>query len=280
MAPLPHRLGWTTSPEVAGRRPVLLVPLGSTEQHGPHLPLDTDTRIATAVADAVADRHDGQVLVAPPLPYGSSGEHAGFAGTLSIGQAATEAVLVELVRAAGDDFALVVLVNGHGGNAEPVARAVATLLAEGRAVASWWPAPDGGPDLPDPAVPAAAPGAPTLDTPTGDAPAGPAPAPIVHDTHAGRYETSILLHLAPELVRLDRAEPGRTEPLADLIDDLRAGGVRSVAPNGVLGDPSGSDALLGGILFGGLVDDLDAFVAAQVAARGGARADGSSSGVG
>lgn len=268
-----HRLGWSTSPAVGARRPVVLVPVGSTEQHGPHLPLDTDTRIATAVADAVAARHDGTVLVAPPLAYGSSGEHAGFPGTLSIGQAATEAVLVELVRSAGDEVRLVVLVNGHGGNAGPVARAVATLTAEGRAVAAWWPdAGAASPDLTLPAPAAGAPGEGGADE--GDADGfGPPPGPaVVHDAHAGAWETSILLHLAPELVDLAAAAPGRTEPIADLLADLRAHGVRAVSPNGVLGDPSGADASVGGILFAGLVDDLDVFVTAQVAAREGAGA--------
>jgi creatinine amidohydrolase len=88
-----------TWPDVA-RYPadtVLAVPLGSTEQHGPHLPLSTDTDVAVALCRRLAAARP-DVLVAPSLPYGSSGEHAGFAGTLSIGQAALEHVLVELVH--------------------------------------------------------------------------------------------------------------------------------------------------------------------------------------
>jgi len=84
------RLGRATWSELDGGAPSrLLIPLGATEQHGPHLPLETDTLIAAALADAVAAaRRD--VAVSPALPYGSSGEHGAFPGTLSLGQAAFE----------------------------------------------------------------------------------------------------------------------------------------------------------------------------------------------
>ena len=85
---------------------MLLVPLGSTEQHGPHLPLDTDTRIAVARCAGRVGRRRCRprlaVLVAPAVAYGASGEHEGFAGTLSIGQEALESVVVELGRSAGE----------------------------------------------------------------------------------------------------------------------------------------------------------------------------------
>src|SRR6202050_3049152 len=120
----------------AGSGAILLLPVGATEQHGPHLPLTTDTDIALAVATGAAERMD-RLVVAPPLAYGSSGEHQGFAGTLSIGSDATELVLVELGRSATVDFQRVVLVCAHGGNAVAVGRAVARLAAEGRAVTAW-----------------------------------------------------------------------------------------------------------------------------------------------
>jgi len=107
---------------------VLAVPVGSTEQHGPHLPLDTDTRVATALALGLAAARPS-VTVGPALAYGASGEHAGFAGTLSIGSVVLEAVLVELLRSA-DAFAGVVLVNGHGGNDTPCKGALRELKSE------------------------------------------------------------------------------------------------------------------------------------------------------
>jgi creatinine amidohydrolase len=218
-------LGRRTWPELAAVRPVLAVPLGSCEQHGPHLPLDTDTTIAVALASELARRRD-DVAVAPPLAYGASGEHAGFPGTLSIGLAALEVVLVELVRSA-DAFAGVVLVNGHGGNARAVEHAMATSRREGRRVLSWWPSVEGG------------------------------------DAHAGRVETSVMLALDPEAVHPDRAEPGRTEPLAELLPALQAEGVRPVSPSGVLGDPTGATAAEGRRLLdelaGALVAAVDAW---------------------
>jgi creatinine amidohydrolase len=216
-------LAWPDVAAVAGRS-ILVVPVGSTEQHGPHLPLGTDSDVAVALADRLAAARP-DVLVAPALPYGSAGEHAAFPGTLSIGAAALELVVVELVRSA-DAFAGVVLVSGHGGNAEPLAAAVATLRTEGRSVLGWSPR-----------------------IPTGDA-------------HAGRTETSLLLALAPGLVRPEAAEPGDLRPLAAVIGELRRGGVAAVSPNGVLGDPTGATAEEGRHLLDALAYDLVASVEA------------------
>lgn len=203
---LPPRrpLGETTWPEVPDR-PVLLIPVGSTEQHGPQLALGTDALVAEAVASALALRLEG-AIVAPVIEYGASGEHADFPGTLSIGLDVLRSVLVELGRSATLWAASVVFVNGHGGNALAVDGATRLLVEEGREV-RW--------------VPCAAPGA---------------------DAHAGRTETSLLLHLAPNLVRVDRAEAGDARPVQELLPALRRSGVRALSPNGVLGDPAGASA--------------------------------------
>lgn len=218
-----HDLGRATSEESSALRPVLIVPLGSTEQHGPHLPLDTDTRVAVAWARALAPRIGA--AIAPPLPYGSAGEHQDFAGTLSIGQDALAIVLIELIRSASATFDRVVLVSGHAGNAGPVERVVTQMTHERHQVVGLfpqWPVDDSRfPKL---------------------------------DAHAGRIETSLMLHLAPDLVRLERAAPGATEPLDELMGAMRRGGVSAVAPNGVLGDPTGSSAAEGKVLFDDLVD--------------------------
>ncbi len=119
-------LAATTWPEAASFAPagaVLLVPVGSTEQHGPHLPLTTDTEIAVALVTAAVAR-DRRFVGAPPVAYGASGEHQDFAGTLSIGTEATEVFLVELGRSALHTFEWVVFVSTHGGNADAVRRAL------------------------------------------------------------------------------------------------------------------------------------------------------------
>jgi mycofactocin system creatininase family protein len=210
-------MAWPDVAEVANRS-LLAIPLGSTEQHGPHLPCTTDSDIAVALADALAARRD-DVIVAPPLAYGSAGEHAAFPGTLSIGGPAFEQVVLELVRSA-DAFAGVVLVSAHGGNAPSLARAVATLRAEGRRVLAWSPVAAGG------------------------------------DAHAGHTETSLVLALRPDAVDLDRAAPGDTRSIDELLPQLRAGGVASVAPNGVLGDPTGASVEAGSLLVDALAGDL------------------------
>ncbi|HET6809595.1 MAG TPA: mycofactocin biosynthesis peptidyl-dipeptidase MftE [Acidimicrobiales bacterium] len=206
---------------------VLAVPLGATEQHGPHLPVGTDTLVAEAVAAGLGSRRP-DVVVAPPLPFGASGEHAGFPGTLSLGRAGLETAVVELVRSA-DAFRGLVLVSGHGGNAEALDRAASLCTSEGRAVLTWGP--------------------PRAVT---ESVTGPLPA----DAHAGRVETSLLLHLAPDLVGAPAPGATTAAPLRELMPALRRSGVAGVSPTGVLGDPAGASAAEGRALLVALVDDL------------------------
>ncbi|HEV7656070.1 MAG TPA: mycofactocin biosynthesis peptidyl-dipeptidase MftE [Mycobacteriales bacterium] len=226
---MPTDLASLTSGEVAAAGDVLLVvPVGSTEQHGPHLPLSTDTDVAVALARRLADRRP-DVLVAPAIPYGSSGEHDGFAGTLSIGAAATELVLVELGRSAlPGTVRRMLLVSAHGGNAGPVTAAVRLLRSEGRDVRAWAPRWRG-------------------------------------DAHAGRTETSVQLALDPARVR-PAAVAGNTADVRTLLPAMQAGGVRAVSPNGVLGDPGGSTAAEGAALLDAAVEDLAGFVTRWLAA--------------
>jgi mycofactocin precursor peptide peptidase len=219
----PAQLGRSRSKQLEGTSPAVVVPVGATEQHGPHLPLDTDTRIAAAVAHAAvsgleAAGYPVPLLVAPAVPYGASGEHQSFAGTVSIGTFALEQVLLEFGRSACEWAQRLLFVNGHGGNVAALRAAVACLRAEGRDV-GWY----------------------SCGVPGGDA-------------HAGHTETSILLYLSPEEVCLDERRTGNVTPLAELMPAMRRGGVAAVSEVGVLGDPTTASAAEGARLFSEVVD--------------------------
>lgn len=221
----------STWPEVADR-PMVLVPVGSTEQHGPHLPFDTDTCIAEAVARGTSE-YLPRALIAPALAYGSSGEHQSFPGTSSVGGTALRATLVELVRSMSTWSRRVIFVNGHGGNIDALSSAVSQMVDEGHSVA-WVPCATEGVDL-----------------------------------HAGLTETSLMLHLRPDSVRLDLAEAGDTRRLEEIFDLLLAEGVAAVSANGVLGDPTSANAELGQRILAEMVQaTTDAIVAGVPDSRG------------
>ena len=215
-------LATSTSRQLQGTSPALIIPVGSVEQHGPHLPLDTDTQIATTVARSVAQRlaqrNESNWALAPAIGYGASGEHEGFPGTVSIGTSALRLLLVEFGRSASQWAPRLVFVNGHGGNVEALAAAVALLRYEGRD-AAWC----------------------SCTVPNADA-------------HAGHTETSVLLHISPGDVWLDERLPGNREPLRQLMPQLRQGGILAVSELGVLGDPTTATAEEGDRILTEMID--------------------------
>jgi creatinine amidohydrolase len=205
---LTARLADRSWPDLTGLTPLVVLPLGSCEQHGPHLPLDTDCAVAQDVAERAAAllADDASLLIAPSQPYGASGEHEGFPGTVSIGHAALSLLIVELGRSVLRWAGRLLVVNGHGGNLPSLLSAIAALRREGRD-AAWWPClPDGG------------------------------------DLHAGYTETSMMLRLRSAAVHADRAVAGPCEPIGGLLGRLVAESVRGVSESGVLGDPAGASA--------------------------------------
>jgi len=220
----PLSLAAATWPQVPSG-PVALVPVGSTEQHGPHLPFCTDSliaeRAAQAVADVLSEQGFGPVIVTPVLAFGASGEHQAFPGTVSIGHDALRAVLVEAVRSISTWAQRTVFVNGHGGNVGTLGAVREQMTFEGHRV-DWFPC--------------------AFETAT--------------DAHAGMEETSVMLHLSPSLVDMTAAAPGELSPLAELLPRLMAEGVRPVSPSGVLGDPTRATAEHGRGLFDALVRRL------------------------
>jgi creatinine amidohydrolase len=159
---------------------VLLLPVGATEQHGPHLGAGTDTLLCTAVAEAAAAAAKRPVVLAPTLAFGASEHHLPFGATLSLSPETLGAVLRDVLgSAASAGFRRALVLNGHGGNAETcraAAAAAAGLLAEAR---SYWEGVE-------------------LD----------APEPV--PGHAGLFETAMVLAVAPAAARpeLARESPG------------------------------------------------------------------------
>jgi creatinine amidohydrolase len=219
-----------TWPEVAeavgaGATTVVL-PLGATEQHGPHLPLGTDTIRAAALADRLAERLGPGCLVAPPLPFGCSDEHSGFPGLLGLGHETLAHVVLDLARRlTGWGIRRLVVLSAHGGNGEALGLAVALLRRE---------LPDlevrtkGHLETVSPAL---------LEVARRDG----IPANDV-GLHAGEGETSEMLNLRPGLVRLDYCAPGFTGDMEAVLGKLRGAGLRPVTDNGVLGDPTRAEA--------------------------------------
>ena len=198
-----HRWDALTREEIAALAPgaLLVLPVGSTEQHGPHLATATDALLATAIAEraAAAAARPDTILLAPTLAYGASAHHLPFGGTLSLGVATLQLVLGDLLAsAASAGVRRVFLLNGHGGNAAACATAVAEASREHGLVAATAMASD----LVDPQA---------IDGP-------------LHG-HAGSFETSLLLALDPGRVRPDRARPS-------------PGGAARARPRGlVVGEP-------------------------------------------
>ena len=179
-----------TREEIAALAPeaLLVVPVGSTEQHGPHLATGTDALVATAIAEraAAAATRPATILLAPTLAYGASAHHLPFGGTLSLDVATFQLVLRDLLAsAASAGVGRVFVLNGHGGNAAACAIAVAEASRElGLLAASAMPS-----DL--------------VDANESDGPV---------QGHAGSFETSLVLALDPERVRPELAKPSPGGP--------------------------------------------------------------------
>src|SRR5262249_14586349 len=210
----------------------------STEQHGPHLPEATDALLGAAYAEGLA-RKLGDALVAPIIRPACSEHHMAFPGTLTI----PETVLMDLLdaylaslRRHGSGRSVVM--SSQGGNSRVLARGARERPAPDAVVISDIHVFDVGFE----AIRRFG----RTDT------AGP---------HAEVLETSMMLHLHPELVHMERAVPGFTGE--SKLEDVLARGMRALTPNGILGDPVGSTAEMGAAVLGAIVDRLYDLVQAR-----------------
>jgi creatinine amidohydrolase/Fe(II)-dependent formamide hydrolase-like protein len=202
-----------------------LLPVGAIEQHGPHLPLDTDAWDAEYVCRRVAERcTDPKPLVLPLIPYGVSYHHDDFPGTVSVGPDALAAFVYDVgMSAARHGIAKLVIINGHGGNAPTLQLAAQKINRDARIFTC---VDSGETSDADVAV--------LAETP--------------NDVHAGEIETSTALATRPELVDRPRAEASVPEFSSQYLDFTSKRSVpwyehtAVLSESGVLGDPTRASA--------------------------------------
>lgn len=253
MAPTSRRLAELRASDLTDRvgdRSILVLPIGAVEQHGPHLPFITDLEIARRCAEAVVDRAGAELdlWLLEPLAYTKSNEHAGTPGTVWLGPETLLRVLDDIGRSLATTPARkLALLNGHGGNSSLLNVACRELrLDHGLETFLLHPSlpPDQGGTSPE---------------------VGEAASELGMGIHAGRAETSLMLHLRPDLVRMELAARNVPEHL-DANRHVRFGGAVTFgwlasdfsAPGaeGVIGDPTGADETIGAALFELSVDRL------------------------
>ena len=213
-------------------RQVAVLPVGSFEQHGPYLPLATDTLVACAIAREIAAAYPVHLL--PPVTIACSHEHAAWPGTVSISSVTLHAVIRDIadsLRRSGVDC--LVVVNGHGGN-YVLGNVVQESSARGERMALFPAAED---------WEAAREGAGVVTS-------------LLTDMHAGEIETSILLHAHPELLR-----PGyeTSDFVADDRRHLLSLGMSAYTDSGVIGRPSLGSAEKGKALLASFTESFGAY---------------------
>lgn len=197
-----------TTTDISVGQKILLLPLGSWEQHGPHLPLDTDSVIISRVVNDSLSHHSinsDNYLCSPLMPITASDEHRGFPGGLSTGTDALVKALIAICTSAHSWAAGILIVNGHGGNYDAL-QMLASALDHQKITHSIWSLPSysGG------------------------------------DMHAGHTETSLMMHIAPQHVHLERIE--NLSSSESTVEQLRLVGVQGVSASGVIGNPSTATA--------------------------------------
>ena len=221
---------------------IIVLPLGAIEQHGPHLPLNTDFVVADAVSSAAVEKfgEETNAWLLPTLPFTKSNEHAWAAGTMWLSATTMMAVIDDIGRCVASTPAKkLMFINGHGGNSALMAMmnrelrlkyGLQTFLAH-----PHMPADQGGSS---------------------------AESELGMGVHGGVDETSVMLHLRPDLVDMSLAVRRVPEGLAKN-EQVKFGGrvafgwlSNDFFPEGHIGDPTGASADLGSRMFSGAIDSL------------------------
>jgi creatinine amidohydrolase len=236
-----------TRPEVeeaiASGVDTIIITIGSTEQHGLHLPLGTDAIMGEALGQRVAHAL-GDTLLAPGMRIGCSEHHMDFAGSLTLSRQTFIGVVGDICRSlARHGFRHIVLLPTHGGNFAPLAKAVEAIRPElsGVNLIAFT-------DL-----------MAFMDEifQTGKARKV---TPEQAGAHAGEFETSIMLYLRPDLVAVDKAQPGYVGDQLRIAPLVFEKGFRAVTANGVLGDPRDASAANGEAYMAAITDLLVGYI--------------------
>lgn len=211
---------WQECREFLGHHPYAILPLGATEQHGPHLPQNTDTILAEAFAARVAEQSTGLVL--PALPIGYSWVWRDYPGSLTLSFQTLHAIIRDIARSldrAGCRGLL--LLSAHGANQQPLKYAVRELVDEFalKILNVFYP---------------------NLREILADAES---PMWLPMNFHADEFETALMLYLRPELVRMDRAV--REYPPRSIHYEMSALPMGALSQSGVFGDPTVATAAKG-----------------------------------
>lgn len=223
-----NEMSWDKVKKVALSKAIVIFPIGAIEQHGFHLPLDVDSRIPFEVAKRVAERLSSRinVIIAPPLSYGSSSHHMDFPGTLSLTTQTLIRVVEEICNCIiSHGFQKILILNGHGGNIDPLKVAVRSIMDTSKAfviLGSYW-------DFCSKEL------SKLRESPVGGM------------AHAGELETSCMLALYPNLV--DKSKYTKCIPIwktkyitLDLTESTRVNlgpyCPRDISATGTIGDPT------------------------------------------
>jgi creatinine amidohydrolase len=245
-------LTWPEMREVVREQPVVLLPFGTVEDHGPHLPINTDNVIVEAICLEAAHRAPEDMLVMPLVPYGLDEHHMDFPGTVSVDVQTLIACVADVaLSVARHGFTHILVVNGHGSNSSIADLAARRVVLESGAIC--------GAMSPNAAID------PTLAEPTFSEMRRSAPGGVAH---AGEYETAMMLHLRPDLVQMDKAVRELGQIKLDYFNwDHPKPSVLAwqdwwsrMSESGVCGDPTVATAEFGRALFETTVENFVHFV--------------------